>query len=114
MSEDIPVSEEFFSFEGRINRLKYLVQVLIPNALVFIGQGFVQSGSSVGIGVILSLAGTIMALFPAVKRLHDMNYSGWVLLIGIIPLVNLILIFLLFLKKGTEGPNAYGPDPLQA
>ena len=113
MSEDIPVSQGFFSFEGRINRLKYFVQTLIPSIIVLIGQGFFQSGDEVGIGIILILTGNAFALFPSVKRLHDMNLSGWLVLIVFIPLINLIFIFVLLFKRGTEGPNAYGSDPLQ-
>ena len=42
--------------------------------------------------------------------LHDTNRSGWYLLIGLIPIVNLYLIYLMF-KEGDTGANQYGPDP---
>jgi len=40
----------------------------------------------------------------AVKRLHDINKSGWFFLF---PIINFILLFL----KGTQGKNDYGLDP---
>ncbi|MDD1784316.1 DUF805 domain-containing protein [Enterovibrio sp. ZSDZ35] len=46
-----------------------------------------------------------------VRRLHDLNLSGWWLLIGAIPGVALILMFgALF--RGTKGTNRYGCDPI--
>ena len=81
--------------------------------------------------------------FPVVKRLHDIKASGYFFLfLPAIVLLNLIFMdangqirfeslmwmkyvlsglswlslafILLIFKKGTEGPNAYGPDPLPA
>lgn len=46
------------------------------------------------------------------KRLHDLNKSGWLVLLGFIPIVNLgLLVYLLFFP-GTKGPNKFGPDLL--
>ena len=39
-----------------------------------------------------------------VRRIHDINRSGWLILI---PFLNFILLFL----KGTKGDNRYGSDP---
>jgi uncharacterized membrane protein YhaH (DUF805 family) len=55
---------------------------------------------------------TVVYAFQTVKRLHDIDRPGthyWLLLI---PIYNIYLSILLHFKKGTEGPNAYGPDPL--
>ena len=51
----------------------------------------------------------VMALFipslaVGIRRMHDVNKSGWYILI---PIYSLILCF----TKGTEGPNDYGVDP---
>jgi len=47
-----------------------------------------------------------------IRRLHDINKSGWNILwaltcIGIFP-----LIYWNYFKAGDEGENLYGPDPL--
>ena len=47
----------------------------------------------------------IFMLIQAVKRAHDVNYSGWLLLV---PFFNLYLIF----GNGTEENNKYGLIPL--
>jgi uncharacterized membrane protein YhaH (DUF805 family) len=91
------------------------------------------------------LIGNLFLFIPflsvAVRRLHDINRSGWWQLINILPIVitifilavvppnlppiiNLILIISSFsiimliwlrwtIKKGTPGPNRFGEDPLQ-
>ena len=55
---------------------------------------------------------SVGAIMAAIRRLHDLNRSGWFLIAAIIPLLNFVLgIYLLFFK-GTEGYNQYGEDPL--
>jgi hypothetical protein len=47
-----------------------------------------------------------------VKRWHDLDQSGWWVLIGFIPYVNFIVIIILWFVKGTVGSNRFGLDPL--
>lgn len=42
-----------------------------------------------------------------IQRSHDMGWSGWTVLLTLIPLVVLVW----YVKKGDSGPNAYGPPP---
>lgn len=50
-------------------------------------------------------------LAVAVRRLHDQDKSGWMILVGLIPLIGPIWLLVLYLSEGTRGPNQYGPDP---
>jgi len=43
-----------------------------------------------------------------VRRLHDVNLSGWLTLLVFVPFVNLLLFLYLLFAPGTEGPNKYG------
>jgi uncharacterized membrane protein YhaH (DUF805 family) len=67
-----------------------------------------------GIGILTAIA-YLIHIIPgfavAVRRLHDVNKSAWLILIGIIPLVNFYILFLL-LTQGTPGINRFGPTPL--
>jgi hypothetical protein len=54
----------------------------------------------------------IPSIAVAVRRLHDIDRSGWWILIGLIPLVGVILLLVWFASEGTHGPNRFGPDPL--
>jgi uncharacterized membrane protein YhaH (DUF805 family) len=46
----------------------------------------------------------------SVRRLHDIDRSGWWLLLGGIPIGNLVLLVFHCLR-GTPGPNRFGPAP---
>jgi uncharacterized membrane protein YhaH (DUF805 family) len=59
-----------------------------------------------GSGAIIRLTSLIFLFIQFVKRMHDINLSGWY---SLIPLVNLGLA----LTDGTPGPNDYGNDPKQ-
>ncbi|WP_402469962.1 DUF805 domain-containing protein [Isoptericola aurantiacus] len=46
-----------------------------------------------------------------VRRLHDTDRSGFWWFIGFVPLVGWIILLVLMVLEGTQGPNRYGPDP---
>ena len=48
----------------------------------------------------------------AIRRAHDFNVTGWVVLAMLIPRINAIAALVLLLVSGTIGPNKYGPDPI--
>ena len=60
---------------------------------------------------LLILAHLLPMLTVTVRRLHDTDRSGWLVLLNYIPPLNLIIVVLVCLR-GTAGPNHYGPDPL--
>jgi len=54
----------------------------------------------------------VAALYPSiaasVKRCHDRDHSWLFMLLGFIPIANLIVLFELGFMPGTPGPNRYG------
>jgi len=54
--------------------------------------------------IIYALAVFIPSLAVCVRRMHDVNKSGWFIFI---PIYNIILA----MTDGTKGDNKYGPDP---
>jgi uncharacterized membrane protein YhaH (DUF805 family) len=58
-------------------------------------------------GIALFLPG--LAVF--VRRLHDVGKSGWMLFVGLIPVIGGIWLFVLMVISGQQGENKYGPDP---
>ena len=44
-----------------------------------------------------------------IRRSHDMGRPAWFAVLGFVPIVSLYFLC----KKGTAGPNLYGPDPLR-
>lgn len=51
-----------------------------------------------------------MQLMQVVKRLHDLERSGWLAALLMIPFVNFYIIYLLLFRRGTEGQNVYGAE----
>ena len=62
--------------------------------------------------LIMTLVFAVAAISCHVRRLHDMDYSGWMYLVMLIPIVDVVLLLAMIFKKGTVGPNRFGPDPL--
>lgn len=111
------VFQKYATFSGRASRSEYwwwtLVSVIIATVLNIVVQSGVQYtsyGSTAGPGafiggallVIFGLATFIPSLAVSVRRLHDSNKSGWMILLGLIPFVGgiILLVFMLL-----------GPDP---
>jgi uncharacterized membrane protein YhaH (DUF805 family) len=67
-----------------------------------------------GIGplyVLYALAVLIPGLAVGVRRLHDIDKSGWWMLIAFIPLIGGIVLLVFAVMEGTSGSNRFGPDP---
>jgi len=73
------------------------------NSLISIGFSILDSilGIDKILETIYSLAVLIPSIAIGVRRMHDVNKSGWFL---IIPIYNIVLA----LRKSTEGDNKYG------
>lgn len=79
------------------------------------------SGSNLAVPGVLAgaiglfyLANLIPYIALVVRRLHDIDKSGWFILINFVPLVGPIILLVFFCTKGTAGTNRFGPDPLVA
>ena len=105
----------FFQFDGRINRAKLWLGIVILVVVEAIVSAIFARGDSglLGIGSLISLALLWPWLAVSIKRWHDRDKSGWWVLIGLIPIIGWIWAFIeLGILEGTRGPNQYGPDPL--
>jgi uncharacterized membrane protein YhaH (DUF805 family) len=62
--------------------------------------------------LICALATQLPLLSVEVRRLHDLDRTGWWLLLVFIPLIGWIVLFVWFCMRGTTGKNRFGEDPL--
>jgi uncharacterized membrane protein YhaH (DUF805 family) len=58
---------------------------------------------------LFDLATILPGVAVMVRRLHDIDRSGWWWLIAFIPLVGAILLIVWLCTRGTPGPNRFGP-----
>jgi uncharacterized membrane protein YhaH (DUF805 family) len=63
------------------------------------------------LGSLYSLAVLVPSVAVGVRRMHDIGKSGWVLLVGLIPIIGAILLIIWAATEGNRGPNQYGSDP---
>ena len=61
--------------------------------------------------VLYGLAVFLPGLALSVRRLHDVNKSGWFMLIGLIPFIGAIWLLVLFVTDSDPKDNEYGPNP---
>jgi uncharacterized membrane protein YhaH (DUF805 family) len=99
-------------FSGRYNRAKYIKMTLLVAIPIAVVMVLASELASQGFILALNLV-AFVALSPiTIKRLHDVDMPDWIFLLFLVPGANIILGLYLLFKKGTQGPNKYGPDPL--
>ena len=112
--------DKFFAYEGRLNRKAFIIRALIIWVLSIIIQAIVGAvfdpqrslEAFMGVYLVVSLPLTVSAIMMIIRRLHDTDHSGWWWFILIIPLANIYGLYLLYIKKGTEGLNRFGANPI--
>ena len=130
--------QHYADFNGRARRsefwffrLFYFLFVFLPIfigfILLFAGGAFQDYSTSespsalIILGALLAFVGTIASiglfipdLAVTARRLHDTGKSGWLMLIGMIPYVNIItgiVLLVFYCTDSTPGENQYGPNP---
>ena len=102
--------EKFCDFNGRADRKEFWSSFLAYFVVNLI-LGFIPGTVGLIIQIIFWLATLLPTLGVGVRRLHDINKSGWYWLIGLIPLVGEIILIIWWAKEGDAGENQYGPVP---
>ena len=100
--------KKFFDFSGRASKSEYWWFQLY-NAIIYV-LSFVFQGDLVLLLSILIIVNLIPVYAVGVRRIHDSNKSGWLVLISLIPLIGLY-IFVLLLQDGSKGKNRFGAKP---
>ena len=106
-------------FSDRARRLEFWTFTIVDTLLYCIFwfiDGLTGTLNADGWGL-LSTIFFFGALLPRlavlVRRLHDLDHSGWWLLLIFFPIIGWLWFLVLMLMKGTSGDNRYGPDSLE-
>jgi uncharacterized membrane protein YhaH (DUF805 family) len=117
----LKVLKQYADFSGRARRKEYwmffLFNILFSIAAMIFDNVLGIAMEGVGYGPIYGiyiLAMIIPGLAVAVRRLHDIGKSGWMVLIGLIPIAGAIWLIVLLVTEGNSGENEYGPNPKEA
>ncbi len=108
--------QNYVGFEGRASRSAYwywtLFAILVSivtsllDVLIFPTMDFSPLNSLAGLALFLP------GLAVGIRRLHDLDRTGWWVLL-VLTLIGIIVLLVWFCMRGTVGPNRYGPDPLE-
>ena len=120
--------KRYADFQGRSRRMEYwmfqllIVLVALVAVMLFVALAAIQGdsqtdGISAGMGILIGvcvlayLAIIVPALAVTVRRFHDQDKSGWLILINFVPYVGGLIVMVFMFLEGTRGPNQYGADP---
>jgi len=121
MSSMLLPLKRYADFDGRSTRKEYwmffLFQFMVGiviNVVSLIGaamdSGFV-AGLAAVVGVVFALAMLVPGIAVSIRRLHDIDKSGWQLLWGLVPIAGAIIILVFMVTPSTNGSNRFGPAP---
>lgn len=118
MNTYLQVLKKYAIFSGRASRKEYWVFALFNITFVVIAiildniLGIAMT--ELGYGPIFTLYGLAMlipGLAVAVRRLHDVGKSGWMILIALIPIIGAIWLIVLMVTDSNPEENQYGMNP---
>jgi uncharacterized membrane protein YhaH (DUF805 family) len=101
-------------FYGRARRSEYWYFALL---VAVVDCAFQVSSAAGNLAISVLTGGALLAvalpsLAVSVRRLHDIDRSGWWLLIQLIPIIGTIIVIVWHCTPGTKGPNRFGAPRL--
>jgi uncharacterized membrane protein YhaH (DUF805 family) len=103
----------YVGFSGRAQRSAYWFWTLF-NCIVMVVTSVIDAVVLSGAPVTYSIAALALilpSLAVSVRRLHDLDRTGWWLLLALTGIGGIVLL-VWFCMRGTIGANRFGPDPL--
>lgn len=109
---------KYATFSGRARRSEYwwfcLYSFIVGIAAIIIDMMMGTYSKEFSLGILsglFCLVNFLPGLSLAVRRLHDINRSGWWYLICFIPFVGSIVLLVFFCLDSTPGVNRFGASP---
>ncbi|MCJ2070977.1 DUF805 domain-containing protein [Methylobacterium sp. J-030] len=101
---------EFWQFTAVLVGL-FIVALFVDGAVTQNVDADLQKKPGGIFSALLILAHLVPAFSVTVRRLHDTDHSGWLVLLNYVPPLNLVIVAFACMR-GTVGANRYGTDPL--
>jgi uncharacterized membrane protein YhaH (DUF805 family) len=103
--------ENVMNFEGRASLSAYWWYALAAFAVNMVLEIFSFAIGSAAVSVLVLLLALVVGLSGlsvAVRRMHDTDKSGFMLLLSLIPIIGGIVVIVLLAMPGTPGQNRFG------
>ncbi len=103
--------ENVTNFEGRASLSAYWWYALALFIVDIVLEIFSVAIGSLPLTLLVALvmiAVGLSGLSVAVRRMHDTDKSGWMLLLGLIPFIGGIIVLILLVLPGTPNQNRFG------
>ena len=104
--------KKYFVLKGRASRSEYWYFYLFSLILFIIPYIIGGENADLFIGLLFLIL-TIPSFTVSVRRLHDIDKSGWYVFIYLIPFVGGLIMLVMCASISTEGKNQFGEYPLQ-
>lgn len=108
----------YADFSGRASRSEFwtfsiacgLIGVLLSELSAALRFPFVFQDYGL-LDASFQLAVLVPSIAVTTRRLHDVNKSGWWQLIGLVPLIGWLVLFIDLIGRPTRGANRFGSNP---
>jgi len=105
----------YVTFSGRAPRSEFwfwvLFEVLVSIVANILDVAIFPFSDVSPLNAIVSVALFLPSLAVSVRRLHDIDRTGWWVLISL-TVIGVVLLLIWNCLRGTIGANRFGPDPL--
>jgi uncharacterized membrane protein YhaH (DUF805 family) len=109
---------DFLTGGGRISRQRFLLVAMLvsaSSALAWQWTTYVHPVTDAFIierdGYAVAVAFVWLQSMNAVRRLHDRGLSGYTVLVGLVPVLNVLWLLYLLFAPSTPTSNKWGPNP---
>lgn len=116
------VLNDLFYLKGRMNRCKYIYYTILTLFIGFVTStiGLIayynfyigEIGLTIILGVTIILA-IYIGITTSIKRIRDIDKPLWWIILLFIPVIDIIISLILYIKKGTNKVNRYGEESLE-
>lgn len=110
------VFRNYATFSGRAPRSEYwyfwLFSILLQIATTILDRVLFATSDLSPLTSLVGLALFLPSIAVGARRLHDIDRTGWWLLISF-TVIGIFVLLYWFCVRGTRGPNRFGADPLE-
>ena len=106
------VRDNYINFEGRARRKEFWMFTLVYTIIALVTMGIdsvlFPEAELVNLNLLFTLGLLPPSIGVGVRRLHDTNKSGWLLLLWLLLFIGWVWIIILYCLDSDIGDNDYG------